>query len=152
MADYMLDTNALVKYYHKEVGSDKVLQFVDAPINRIFISDLSIVELVSSLAKKVRVSEIAATEFHVGRRRFFADILSGKFHVVTLTQKHGLAAIKLLLKHAPKLSLRTLDALQLAIAVDLKSQKNLDYFVSADAKLNKVTKIEKVSFLNPELP
>jgi hypothetical protein len=56
------------------------------------------------------------------------------------------------LKHAPKLSLRTLDALQLAIAVDLKSQKNLDYFVSADAKLNKVTKIEKVSFLNPELP
>lgn len=52
MPNYMLDTNALVKYYHEEAGSSKVKALIDDPQNPIFISDLSIVELISSLAKK----------------------------------------------------------------------------------------------------
>jgi predicted nucleic acid-binding protein len=148
----MFDTSGLVKYYHTEVGSNKVQQFADDPKNRICISDLSIVEFVSSLAKKVRMGEFAATAFRTARRRFFADIVAGKFHIVMLTQKHGRTAVKLLVKHATKRSLRTLDALQLAIAVDLQSQRMLDYFVCADIKFGKVVKLEKVNFLNPEIP
>ncbi len=45
---------------------------------------------------------------------------------------------------------RSLDALQLAIALDLKKSNLLDQFVSADAKLDGVAKLEKIKFLNPE--
>jgi len=69
-----------------------------------------------------------------------------------LTQKHGNDAIKLLVKHSTKRALRTLDALQLVIVIDLKMQKSLDIFVCADDKLSKVAKLEKIVFLNPELP
>jgi predicted nucleic acid-binding protein len=51
----MFDTNGLVKYYHPEVGSQRVQQIIDHSGNRIFISDLSIVELVSTLAKKTKI-------------------------------------------------------------------------------------------------
>ena len=145
----MFDTSGLVKYYHPEVGSKKVQQFVDNSRNRIFISDLSIVELISSLAKKVRIDDISVNTFRITRRRFFADIAIGKFHIVMLTQKHGQNAVKLILKYATKSSLRTLDALQLAIAMDLRSKRTMDYFVCADAKLGKIAKQEKVGFLNP---
>jgi hypothetical protein len=40
----------------------------------------------------------------------------------------------------------------LAVASDLKGQRSLDYFVCADDKLDKVAKLEKITFLNPELP
>jgi len=72
--------------------------------------------------------------------------------MIMLTQKHGNDAIKFLVKYSTKRALRTLDALQLAIAIDLKKQKNLDTFVSSDDKLTKVVKLEKIVFLNPELP
>ena len=148
----MFDTSGLVKHYHTEVGSIKVQQIVNNPSNRIFISDLSIVEFVSSLAKKVRIGEIKTATFHTTRRRFFADIAAKKFHIVMLTNKHGRSAVKLLVKHATRYALRKLDALQLIIAIYLKSQKSLDYFVCADDKLDKVAKLEKIAFLNPELP
>jgi hypothetical protein len=100
----------------------------------------------------VRIGEINVATFHTVRRRFFADIAANNLHIVMLTNKHGRSAVKLLVKHAPKRALRTLDALQLVIAIYLKSQKSLDYFVCADDKLGKIAKLEKIAFLNPELP
>ena len=148
----MFDTNGLVKYYHPEVGSQKVQHIIDNSSNRIFISDLSIIELVSSLAKKARMGDITIPAFRIARRKFFSDLKHGKFFMIMLTQKHGNDAIKFLVKYSTKRALRTLDALQLAIAIDLKKQKNLDTFVSSDDKLTKVVKLEKIVFLNPELP
>ncbi len=152
MAGYMFDTSGLVKYYHTEIGRPEVKQIIDDSSNRVFISDLSIIELVSTLAKKVRIGEIGVAAFRISHRRFFADIVAGKFAVIMLAQKHGRSAIKLLVKHATKRGLRTLDSLQLAIAMDLKIQNRLDCFVCADEKLSKVTKLEKIVFLNPESP
>jgi predicted nucleic acid-binding protein len=148
----MFDTSGLVKYYATEIGSHKVQKIIDEARNRIFISDLSIVELISTLAKKVRIGEITIATFRIARRRFFADITIGKYSVVMLTQKHGRFALKLLVKHATKHGLRTLDSLQFAIAMDLKDKKSMDCFVCADDKLDKITKLEKVTFLNPEKP
>lgn len=68
-----------------------------------------------------------------------------------LTQKHGRNAVRLLVQHATKRALRTLDALQLAIAMDLKGRRSLHYFVCADDKLDKIAKLEKIAFLNPEI-
>ena len=96
MADYMFDTSGLVKYYHTETGSQIAQKIIDDSLNRIFISDLSIVEMTSTLAKKVRIREITTTAFHTTRRKFFADITAGKFHIAMLRQKHGSDAVKLL--------------------------------------------------------
>jgi hypothetical protein len=46
--------------------------------------------------------------------------------------------------------LRTLDALQLGVALDLKGQERLDYFVAADKVLLAVAKLEGLQVLNPE--
>ena len=46
--------------------------------------------------------------------------------------------------------MRTLDALQLAIAMDLQEKSLLDVFVVADRLLAEVAVLEGLSTLNPE--
>ena len=40
------DTSALIKYYHDELGRQNVVDLVDNPNNRIFISRLGLIEWV----------------------------------------------------------------------------------------------------------
>ena len=58
MAQYMIDTSALVKYYHPEVGSAQVIAIADDPSNVLFISRIGLVEIHSALARKVRTGEL----------------------------------------------------------------------------------------------
>ena len=53
-------------------------------------------------------------------------------------------------RHSFSIRLRTLDALQLAVAVDLKSLTLMDYFVVADKVLFEVARLEGLAALNPE--
>jgi hypothetical protein len=54
MSHHILDTSALVKHYHWESGSVAVDQLWANPDARLFITRLSVVETVSTFAKKVR--------------------------------------------------------------------------------------------------
>ena len=45
MARYLVDTSALVKYYHPEVGSPQVIATADDPDNILFISRIGFVEI-----------------------------------------------------------------------------------------------------------
>ncbi len=58
MSDHFLDTSALVKHYHSEVGTPKVDLLWNTPGARLFVSRLGIVETVSTFAKKVRTGLI----------------------------------------------------------------------------------------------
>ena len=58
MAQYMVDTSALVKYYHPEIGSPRVIALADDPRNVLFISRIGLVEIHSALARKVRTGEL----------------------------------------------------------------------------------------------
>jgi hypothetical protein len=58
----------------------------------------------------------------------------------------------LLRKHALTKSLRTLDALQLAVALELNQRGVIDFFVCADRKLCKVAQDEGLAIINPEIP
>lgn len=78
------------------------------------------------------------------------DIDEGRFAVVELTNHIQALAISLLKKHAPTRALRTLDALQLAVAVDLKEQGRLGTFVVADETLADVATQEGITAVNPE--
>jgi len=54
MESFLLDTSALVKYYHPEAGSQWVLDLVRREQTRLLVSNLTVVEMHSALAKKYR--------------------------------------------------------------------------------------------------
>jgi PIN domain nuclease of toxin-antitoxin system len=53
-----LDTSALAKLYHREVGSDVVERILDQSGNLCLISRISVVEMESVLATKVRSRQL----------------------------------------------------------------------------------------------
>jgi predicted nucleic acid-binding protein len=55
-------------------------------------------------------------------------------------------------KYAFDRRLRALDALQLAVALELRNQGLIDHFVAADETLCQVAELEGFSVLNPAKP
>jgi len=147
---YLLDTSALVKRYHLEVGRERVQDIFALPKGTILISDLTVVEFHSVFAKKIRTGELSEQGFRQVMEQFHSDIATGLIRVVPLTNEHKQTAIALLDKHGPSRALRTLDAFQLAIAVDLRAQRELTYFVTADDGFGKIAVLEGLAVINPE--
>jgi hypothetical protein len=55
---YFIDTSALAKFYHAELGSQQMEMLAQVPDNRLIISQLSVIELQSVFATKVRTGVI----------------------------------------------------------------------------------------------
>jgi len=55
---HFFDTSAISKHYHAETGTAKVDALLDLPNASQIISRLSVVELHSVFAKKVRIGEL----------------------------------------------------------------------------------------------
>jgi uncharacterized protein len=146
----MDDSSALVKYYHPEVGSPRVIAIADDPGNILFISRIGLVEIHSALARKVRMGELQLPAFQQSLRRFYADLRARKFRLIGLASIQELQAIHLLVRKGLTLPLRTLDAFQLSAALWLKAQRQLDHFLCADTKLCDAAYQEGLSVINPE--
>jgi predicted nucleic acid-binding protein len=117
MPQCFLDTSALVKYYHNELGSAHVIALLDDPANTIWI---------------------------------FADVRSRKFRIVRAMSSQEREAMRLLVRYGTVIPLRTLDAMQLAVALWLRDRGHLDQFVCADAWLCEAAQREGLAVLNPE--
>ena len=102
MPSYFLDTSALAKRYHKEIGSQYMDRILEEAGSRSLISNLSIVEAPP------------------GRSRCSRD------------EGHFQSARKLLVLYGVAEGLRTLDALQLAVALDLQRAGQISVLVAAD--------------------
>ena len=151
MAQYFFDTSAAVKYYHAEAGTPKVSAIFAEP-GRSFRICLGLLEIQSAFAMKVRTGALDRTAAGEQRARLLLDIASGDIEVYTVTEDHFAAAERLIGRHGFAHRLRTLDALQLAVALDLWSQGLLEQFVVADQALSEVAAIEGLTILNPEAP
>ena len=151
MANRFFDTSAVAKHYRTEVGTPRVDAFLAETGSSHFLSTLSVVELHSVLARLARTGVITAADFHLVRGRFLADIAAGLWQVVPVTSVHFHHAQQLLMRHGPIRSLRTLDALQLAVAL-LHAIGPLDAFVCADANLCVIATLEGLTVVNPEVP
>ena len=151
-ADF-LDTSALAKRYHPEVGSAEIDRLWNDPGHGLFVSRLSALEMVSVFAGKVRAGAISVADFEALRRRFSADLTKTKRLLGTrLLVAHYQEAERLLRQHGPARRLRTLDALQLAVALDLHRKKAIERVVSADRDLLAVAAIEGLGVFDPENP
>jgi hypothetical protein len=107
-------------------------------------------EIQSSFAMKVRSGFLDRRGAGMQRARFLLDIASGDIEVYSLTEDHCISAERLIGRHSFSHRLRTLDALQLAVALDLQSQHLLDHFVAADLALCEVATLEGLNAISPE--
>ncbi len=147
---YFFDSSALVKLYHSEKGSERVTEFFNEPGRRILISRLAGVEIFSALALKVRTGHLDALTGQALRLRFMAHVSTGEIEVLSVQTAHYSSAEDLIARHGDRRSLRTLDAIHLAVALDVQSRLGLDAFVAADAALAEVAAVVGLPTRIPE--
>jgi predicted nucleic acid-binding protein len=126
-------------------------RILEQPGSRSLISNLSIVELESVLAIKTRTGEINQQSLEIARRRFRADLARQRLLVApSLHEGHFQSARKLLVRYGVAEGLRTLDALQLAMALDLQQLGQITVLVAADQRLCRIAPLAGCSAVNPE--
>jgi len=153
LPNYFLDTSAFAKCYHQESGSEYMDRILEQPRSRSVISHLSIVEMESVLAIKTRTGEIDEQALQIARRRFRVDIARQRLLVAPpVHERHFHGARTLLIQYGVPEGLRTLDALQLAIALDLRQLGHVDMLVAADQRLCRVASMAGCPAVNPEKP
>ena len=147
----LFDSSAIAKRYHQEAGSARVDSIFLGSGSEIGVSRLTYVEVRSVFAVKVRSGTITqAVAIHLWAR-FEGDLATGAIQVFGVEPKHFFAAEKLIEKHGFSSRLRTLDAIQLAVALDLSGQGLIDQFVVADKALAEVAAHEGLSVLDPAI-
>jgi len=113
-----LDTSSLVKLYHEEEGTSELLATLSKGVDEMWLSELAILEFRSALWKKVRTRELQETDAMGVVKCFSSD--QNKFHWVTIGPSIVHQAADSFMKYGVN-GLRTLDSIQLATALHLKS-------------------------------
>ena len=135
-----LDTSSLFKLYKRETGSEEVEEvLLDTNLTGIFLSEITTLELYSAVFKRVRMKDLTFMEAKEIIALFEHDI--EKYIFVPLN-KTVLDNSKLLISKHGADGLRTLDAIQLASAIEVKSLIN-KYFTS-DKLLNTIFEKENL--------
>jgi len=142
-----LDTSALAKWYLNETRSEEVEAYIQrtAPVN---ISDLTVVEMRSLLARRCREGDIdRETEIKV-YSTFEEDSRQGSLCRNSLPGGTAAAAVHLIAT-LPEVALRTLDAMHLAVALEIQAEE----IASADRTMLSAAKalgLSVVQFCKPD--
>ena len=150
MARYFFDTSALVKHYHAEAGTDAVDRIIDEAGAELLIARLTLVETISVFAIKVRTGEFDTVEFARLRTLFATHVARRRYQVLRLLNVHYDRARDLIAYHGLGRQVRTLDALQLSVALRLHQAAPIDQFVCADQRLCDIALLEGLAVFNPE--
>jgi uncharacterized protein len=149
MPRHFFDTSALVKNYHAETGTQDVRRILAEAGSEFLISRLATVEMLSGFAGKVRTGVFSSSNFGILRRRFLADVRTRLLIPIRMLNVHYRTAGDLISKHAMSRQLRTLDALQLAVALHVHQQSPIDSFVCSDQRLCDVADLEGLAVIKP---
>ena len=148
---YFFDTSALVKRYHRELGTDVMdAAFGDKDATRM-ISDIAVIEFYSAFAKKVRTRDITEEDFQETVKALAEDIQSGAIQLTFFGDSEKKEAALLIIKYGLSKNLRTLDAMQLA-AMKKLGGRVITYVYCADRPFGAVVEEEGFSVINPEQP
>ncbi len=151
MTGIFLDTSALAKRYHVESGTESVDRWMSSSVDVRVISRLSVVELHSVFAKKIRIGLLKQSDFDLMARRFRHDIASKTLCVARMLVADFRRAESLIRKWGSVRNLRTLDAIQLATALRMNDASPGLRFLSADQSLCDLATAEGLAVTNPEL-
>ncbi len=131
MSSFFIDTSSLFKRYIKEEGTDK-LDDIFSEKTDIYISDLTVIEILSNLKRKCEVSgEIDEKVYAIIKTRFLKDISKGILISISTTSKVIVEGISLI----DQKYLTPIEALQLATALHLNRSSQSIIFVCSDLKL-----------------
>ncbi|MFA6401845.1 MAG: type II toxin-antitoxin system VapC family toxin [Salinivirgaceae bacterium] len=132
------DTSSLFKLYHRESGTEELMNLFDEiGIEVIYLAEITKIEFSSVVWKKCRKNEIDEKSANQLIEKFDKD--SVKFSYVSEGQPLRLKAKGLIGKHWEK-GLRTLDSIQLASALKVKTQ--IELFLTSDKLLLEISQIE----------
>jgi len=145
---YFLDTSALVKRYHAEVGTATVLECFKDPHHLLLVCNLSLAESIAVLHKLFRRGELTRDGMDAARGQLMLDLLSGRLGVIDVQRRHVFEAETLILDY----SLSANDAIILACLLDARAQQPV--FVCADTRSGLLRAAEAcgLSTLNPLSP
>lgn len=115
-----LDTSALAKWYLNEPNADAFEAFVRTRPGAV-VSRLTALELRCLLARRRRAGDIDARIERRALETFERDLNAGFLDLRTLEDRHAIAAMEIVGRMA-RHGLRSLDALHLAIAVEVEPE------------------------------
>ena len=115
-----LDTSALAKWYLNEPHAEAFEAYITRQASAA-ISRLTVVEFRCLLARRRRAGDFTRAHESSVQRAFEQDIGSGALRVHAVADQHLLTAVGLI-ERLPKHPLRTLDAIHLAIVLDLGAE------------------------------
>ena len=140
------DTSALVKFFHREEGTDAVISLITGEGNRVWVSDLARLEFVCALHRRYRMKEIDQQELLRALAGFTSEF--ARFN----TRKIGSAVLdeaEILVNRLGKIvGLRTLDAIHIA-TFNLLNQLGEMPFVAADDILLSAARSLGAKVINP---
>lgn len=144
-----LDSNALVKLYHAEAGTENLIYLLKENAYDLIltITDISRIEFHSAFLKRVRKKEIELEIVKEAFSCFEDDLLM--FNVVEVDEAVKSLAINLLDSIAHEKGLRTLDSIQLSTAIIINQIFRIEYFVTSDKNLSNVAK-DYFTIFDPE--
>ncbi len=128
------DTSALVKYFHKESGSDVVVSLIHEPTCKSCISELAGLEFKSALYRRFRNRELTAAQLDAALEKFL--LAEKNFRVIPVDSLVISRAELILRKYGRDKGLRTLDAIH--IATFLHNEEKSWRFVVSDRHLNSI--------------
>lgn len=97
------------------------------------------------------MGDLTAADATSLRNHFLNDVATGELKVVAVGDGHFSEAERLLTQYGATISLRTLDALQLAVALDVHRRGSLNSMMAADSTLSEVAAAEGLLVTNPEV-
>lgn len=131
MKSYYLDTSALVKVYHREIGTETMLELYRGS-DTLFLSELAKIELLSTVYRKYREHSITQETLEVLVQKF-EDDLDQRYQLIKFSSLVIAEAWDFLRSTAENRGLRTLDSLQTAFFKTYCDSTTI--FVSADTVL-----------------
>ncbi|MFI5456931.1 MAG: type II toxin-antitoxin system VapC family toxin [Isosphaerales bacterium] len=145
MADYFLDTSAVVKRYVQETGTAWIRNLAAPSAGHfIYLAGITEVEVTSALARRRGQPGLSVAQAR-GALGLFRQDLAQDYRIAEITVPLLQRAALLADLHA----LRGYDAVQLAAALDVRSQVPALILASADADLNTAAAAEGLPVENP---
>ncbi len=149
MVVFYFDTSAIVKRYHKELGSEVVDRLFEAEGHGLAISFWTVLEFTVVLSARRRRKQISDEVFNATIARFLKDVLD-RFTIRAVDDEAVASAIQVAMKYG----LPSADCLQLATSIELRkalaeSGQKLA-LVSSDRDMCNAARREGLEFIDPE--
>jgi uncharacterized protein len=125
---YFFDTSAIVKIYHQEEESIKVIDILNSN-ELIFISELSVVEYYSVIYRKFRENFLDAIGLERVAKRFEID-LNARFELLQFNSDVVEKSKDVFRYVAKKIFVRSLDVIQIAFFKSFLNDR--DIFITFD--------------------